>query len=293
MSQTVMEVGSSAAVSVVVSTSTASLVTLKQTAGLPTSFYITDPTVPGQQQIPAGGAYTFTSAGPFAFGTTIGTVRMASGATVDITVDEEPAGGAAYITSVVVSTVPNGMVVTGVNADGSFSSTAAGGGGTPTFNSILDPTGDTNLDFSGFMLDMSDAGEIYLETTGDGGITIEDDGNGGVYISSTGTGGLTLQSSTSLDLQAAANVNINNSGPDGTSVADTGGGGIQLTNTVAGGIQLQDSQDGVTLMCTKLGFFSTSPAAQPTVTGAKGGNAALTSLIAALVSLGLIVDGTS
>jgi len=29
------------------------------------------------------------------------------------------------------------------------------------------------------------------------------------------------------------------------------------------------------------------------VTGAKGGNAALTSLIAALVSLGLITDGTS
>lgn len=35
------------------------------------------------------------------------------------------------------------------------------------------------------------------------------------------------------------------------------------------------------------------PVPPPTVTGAKGGNAALTSLIAALVQLGLITDTTS
>lgn len=42
-----------------------------------------------------------------------------------------------------------------------------------------------------------------------------------------------------------------------------------------------------------LSFFGASAVAKPTVTGAKGGNAALGSLLAALVSLGLITDTTT
>ena len=42
-----------------------------------------------------------------------------------------------------------------------------------------------------------------------------------------------------------------------------------------------------------LGFYATAPIAKPTVTGAKGGNAALTSLCAQLAALGLITDSTS
>lgn len=41
------------------------------------------------------------------------------------------------------------------------------------------------------------------------------------------------------------------------------------------------------------GFNGTAPITKPTVTGAKGGNAALTSLIAALVAYGLITDSTT
>lgn len=44
---------------------------------------------------------------------------------------------------------------------------------------------------------------------------------------------------------------------------------------------------------TGLGFFAGAPVAKPTVTGAKGGNAALTSLLAALANLGLITDSTT
>ncbi len=44
---------------------------------------------------------------------------------------------------------------------------------------------------------------------------------------------------------------------------------------------------------TGLGFFGTAPIAKPTVTGAKGGNAALTSLLAQLAALGLITDSTT
>lgn len=42
-----------------------------------------------------------------------------------------------------------------------------------------------------------------------------------------------------------------------------------------------------------LGFFNTQPQAKPTVTGAKGGNAALASLLGALATLGLVTDGSS
>ncbi|MDX2681114.1 hypothetical protein [Streptomyces soliscabiei] len=44
---------------------------------------------------------------------------------------------------------------------------------------------------------------------------------------------------------------------------------------------------------TTLGFYGATAAAKPTVTGSRGGNAALGSLIAALASLGLITDSTS
>lgn len=44
---------------------------------------------------------------------------------------------------------------------------------------------------------------------------------------------------------------------------------------------------------TGLGFFAATPVAKPTVTGSKVSGAALVSLLAQLVALGLITDGTS
>jgi len=44
---------------------------------------------------------------------------------------------------------------------------------------------------------------------------------------------------------------------------------------------------------SNVGFYGTAPVAKPTVTGSKGGNAALASLITALAGLGLIVDNTT
>lgn len=43
----------------------------------------------------------------------------------------------------------------------------------------------------------------------------------------------------------------------------------------------------------KVGFFNASPVAKPTVTGSRGGNAALASLLTALADLGLITNSTS
>jgi len=42
-----------------------------------------------------------------------------------------------------------------------------------------------------------------------------------------------------------------------------------------------------------VGFYGATGSAKQTVSGSKGSNAALTSLIAALVALGLITDSTS
>jgi len=44
---------------------------------------------------------------------------------------------------------------------------------------------------------------------------------------------------------------------------------------------------------TKAGFYNTAPISKPTVTGAKGGNAALTSLVEQLAALGLIKNSTT
>ena len=43
----------------------------------------------------------------------------------------------------------------------------------------------------------------------------------------------------------------------------------------------------------KLGFYGAAAALKPTVTGSKGGNVALASVIAAFVALGLITDTTT
>ena len=63
--------------------------------------------------------------------------------------------------------------------------------------------------------------------------------------------------------------------------------GLNL-KTVAVSEQLTLGDDG-----SEVGFFGTSPTTKPTVTGSKGANAALTSLLAALVELGLVKDTTS
>lgn len=63
-----------------------------------------------------------------------------------------------------------------------------------------------------------------------------------------------------------------------------------------GGLTLALQVEGVTRILangTGLGFFGATPIAKPTVTGSRGGNAALASLLTQLSSLGLCTDSTS
>lgn len=79
----------------------------------------------------------------------------------------------------------------------------------------------------------------------------------------------------------------------------------QHSTTIEGGTTLT-FMDGNTISFTgangtrigldgtqKMGFYGATPIIRPSVTGAKGGNAALTSLIAQLVALGIITDSTT
>lgn len=58
-------------------------------------------------------------------------------------------------------------------------------------------------------------------------------------------------------------------------------------NFFVGGVQ------SMALGAAAIGFYSTAPQTKRTVTGAKGGNAALTSLLSALSTIGLITDSTT
>lgn len=59
------------------------------------------------------------------------------------------------------------------------------------------------------------------------------------------------------------------------------------------GLIMRMTQDGVGLAGTKLGFYGTAPAIKPNVTGSKGANAALGSLLTALAGLGLLTDSST
>lgn len=54
-----------------------------------------------------------------------------------------------------------------------------------------------------------------------------------------------------------------------------------------------DQFSPITGASQQIGFFGTPKIAKPTVTGSKGANAALTSLLTALSNLGLIINSSS
>jgi len=76
-------------------------------------------------------------------------------------------------------------------------------------------------------------------------------------------------------------------------------------NYLAGNLLLGTTTDGMTAAGsiaiakdlahrgTLAGFYNTAPAAKQTVTGSRSGNAALTSLLTALATVGLITDSTT
>lgn len=67
----------------------------------------------------------------------------------------------------------------------------------------------------------------------------------------------------------------------------------QVWKQNAAGVCLFGTQNGVLAGNNTLAFYNGTPTAKPTVSGSRGGNAALQSLCSALATLGLITDSTS
>jgi hypothetical protein len=73
-----------------------------------------------------------------------------------------------------------------------------------------------------------------------------------------------------------------------TSSANAGALSFQVRDASANALQERLRLSGL-----GIGFFGSAPAGRPVVSGARGGNAALSSLLRALASLGLITDSTT
>ncbi len=70
--------------------------------------------------------------------------------------------------------------------------------------------------------------------------------------------------------------------------------GVTVNCTSAGSLLLSvNSSAVITIQDAKIGFFGATAIVKPTVTGSRGGNAALASLLTALANLGLITNSTS
>lgn len=102
------------------------------------------------------------------------------------------------------------------------------------------------------------------------------------------------------NLVASGNIEVGNAAGGGIAAVDfhsTIGSGdwdarIQAEE-VSGNTHLSFQADALAMVAPAMGFYSGIPVAKPTVTGSRGGNAALASLLTALASMGLITNSTS
>ena len=128
------------------------------------------------------------------------------------------------------------------------------------------------------------------------GIVIQSNGGGtgGIVIDDAGTDGITITETGVLGNSAGINVTDTTTG--GVNILGSGAGGVTITGSVGNGLNLSGGGGGIfigTSSFDDVGFFGQTPANRPTVTGSRGGNAALASLLTALATLGLIVDSST
>jgi hypothetical protein len=135
-------------------------------------------------------------------------------------------------------------------------------------------------------------------TTGTGGSLVANAGAGG---STSGNGGsMTFTSGLPIDGNGGS-INITASPGATTTAANRDGGNVVIqagakTNAgTDGSIQLKDSAAAVKFKIdsTGIAFFAGATTAKQTVTGSRGGNAALASLLTALAAYTLITDSTT
>lgn len=112
--------------------------------------------------------------------------------------------------------------------------------------------------------------------------------NNFLYCDKAGTSGdqsLELMSAGTLPVRVNANTQaVGNAGTGGLEVYEGGG---------SGNVVFAASSSGVTTADVNHGFYGVAAVARQTVTGSKASGAAWESLLAAMVALGFVIDGTS
>jgi hypothetical protein len=138
---------------------------------------------------------------------------------------------------------------------------------------------------AGFQVDDTGASPVVL---------VVNDVNGGeVLVASDGVGGfIKINADSGIDLETT-NQNITVTADAGLISIEAHDDVIIISDTTSTKIRSGGGTMIEVANPNKIGFFTATPIAQPTVTGSRGGNAALASLLTQLAALGLIVDGTS
>jgi hypothetical protein len=279
----------------------ASEVSVAQVPGTPTSFTAYDPTRSRLSTVGSGSTFRFvplSDASPFAPGQLIGYLSVPKGS-VDFTVTVSRApnlvdpvvigdsGSGGYPGLVPAASAGDAVAGKFLKADGSFQ-VPSGGGGTPggagtqvQFNDSGSFGGNANLTFdksTGTFTVGPNGGNQLIVTPGAQGATLFSGASKFNYTSVTDTGFF---------------VSAGEAGGTGTFAADAG---MEFFLSSSGSMDFFGSGNNITMSITaddKLGFFNAAPIVKPTVSGSKGANAALTSLITALKNLGLITDTTT
>lgn len=169
-------------------------------------------------------------------------------------------------------------------------------------NSILQATnGIVSLSVANFQFDGGLNGIISITTGSGGGATGSDlTVRGQNESGSTATGGIfTAHGGDATGGGGTGGAAVFRGGDaTGGSGTRTGGNVTYRPGSGANAGGLLDIQNGagtsrIKINDTGLGFFAATPIGKPTVTGSRGGNAALASALAELANLGLITDSSS
>jgi hypothetical protein len=129
-------------------------------------------------------------------------------------------------------------------------------------------------------------GEISTQTCGVE-VATNRTGNGFSYLSLVGDTTYTTYGTRLLRTNSGANAD--------SRLLHRGTGNLIAKAEDAGGQVVLETQNGVKVVAsdTGVGFYGAAASAKPTITGSRGGNAALASLLTALGTLGLLTDNTT
>ncbi len=165
------------------------------------------------------------------------------------------------------------------------------------------------LEATAGQMTLTASADIVLTATGDdvivGSATVQAtttgaqtfDAAGAITVSADGVATLeSTAANVAITAGGAGNIVLTATGDDITATGDVfdveAGTRVQLSqNSGDVVVKLEDAE--LTFIASKFGAFNAPAVAKPTVTGSRGGNAALASLLTALANLGWITDGTS